>query len=127
MARITTADIAATAAAATLSLGGERRLDRRRDAIDGIGLLDHRRVVELGWRRIDVSARRNDERHILLAQLGRHRPNVLTLQIDVEDGEVETALLHLVQRALHRLAGAADLMSERIEKILEHHSDERLI
>ena len=74
-----------------------------------------------------MPARRDHERHILLAQLARHGPDVLAFEVHIENGEVEPALLHLVERSLHRIARPADLVSERIEKILQHHGDERLI
>jgi hypothetical protein len=41
-----------------------------------------------------MAAARNDEGDALLAQAAGHRPHVLALQIDVEDGEVEPALLN---------------------------------
>ena len=100
-------------------LAGKCRFDRRRDPVDRIGFLDHRCVVELRRRRIDVATGRNHERHILLAQPGRDRPHVLAFQVDVENGEIEPTFFHLVERAFDGVAGTADLMTQRVEEILE--------
>src|SRR4051794_11294395 len=40
------------------------RFDRRRDPVDRIGFLYHRRVVEFGRRRVDVAAGGDHERHV---------------------------------------------------------------
>jgi hypothetical protein len=92
-----------------------------------VRLFDHRSVVELRRRRINVTAGGDDERYILLAQLGRDGPHVLTFQVHVEDREVESAFLDLLESALHRIASSANGMTEGIEEILEHHGDQRLI
>src|SRR3954466_9718648 len=49
--------------AKSLRLSREGRLDGRRNAIDRIRFLDHRRVVELGRRRVDMAACCNHERN----------------------------------------------------------------
>ncbi len=68
-----------------------------------------------------------DERSPLVTQRGGYRPDAFALQIDVEDGQVETALLGLGQRLADRVAGAANRMTHRFEEILEHHRNQRLI
>src|SRR4051812_26984820 len=72
---------ATTSAAATLRLFRERGLDGGSYPIDRVRLLDHRSIVELWRRRIHVAAGGDDERHVLLAKLGRDRPDVLALQV----------------------------------------------
>ena len=59
--------------------------------------------------------------------LRRDRPDVLAFQVHVKDGEVEAASLDLLQRALNRIAGPSNRVAERIEEVLEHHGDERLV
>src|SRR4051794_32478045 len=113
--------------AAGSSLASDGRFNRRCNAIDRIGFLDHRRVVEFRWRRIDVPTGRDDEWHIFFAQPRCNRPDVLAFQIHIEDSEVETALLDFLERAFNRVAGPADAMTQRIEEVLEHHRDERFI
>src|SRR5260370_39593466 len=84
-------------------------------------------LVKRGGGDVDAPAGVDHERHVPFAQPGRHRPVSLALQIDVENGEIEPAFFDLVESTLDAIAGATDLMSERIEEVLEHHSDERLI
>src|SRR5689334_8076179 len=108
-------------------LACEGRLDSRSNPIDRVGLLDHWGIVELGRRRVDVTAGGDDERNVLLAEPGGDGPHILAFEVDVEDGEIEPALLDLVERALDRVAGPANLVTQRIEKILKHHGDERLV
>src|SRR5215213_5818422 len=91
-------------------LAGQRGIDRRGNPIDRIGLLDHRSVVELGWRWVDVAAGRDDERDFALAQRRGDRPYILALEIHIEDGEVESALFGLVERAFDRVASSRDGM-----------------
>ena len=45
----------------------------------------------------------------LVAQLGCNRPNTLALQVDVEDGEIESALIDFFQRLADEIAGSAEL------------------
>src|SRR5688572_15448165 len=118
---------AAAIAATSRSLCRECGLDRRSDTIDRIGLLDYRSVVEFGRRRIDVAAGGDHERDVSRAEQGCDRPHVLALQVDVEDGQIESALFDLVERTLHRVARPTDLMPEGIEKILEHHRNQWLV
>src|SRR5215213_8545921 len=103
---------------------GQCGLDRRRYPIDRIRLFDQRYGGELGRRGIDMAARSNNEGHALAAQPGRDRPHVLTLQIDVENGKVEAALVGLGQSLGNRVAGAVDTVPQRFKKIFEHHGDE---
>src|SRR3954454_11287592 len=107
--------------------GRERGFDCRRDPVDRVGFFDHRGVIKLWWRWIDVAARRNHERHLLLAQLGRDRPHILALQIDVEDGQIEPTFFNFLEGAPYRVTGATHLVAERIEEILEHHGDQGLV
>ena len=109
------------------SSAGERSLKRGRYAIDRIRLFDHRHVRELGGGRIDVTASRENERDLLRAQSLRDGPDALALQIDVENGDVEAALVGLGQCIAYGFSCLADRMAERFEEILEHHRDERLV
>src|SRR5580765_2663219 len=113
--------------AATIRLCGECRFDSRRNTVDRVGLFNHRRVVELGRRRIDMAARRNHEGHVLLAKRAGDRPHILALQIYIEDRKVEAALLNLFKGAFHSITGSLNPMPEGIEEILKHHRDQRLI
>src|SRR3954452_24949672 len=99
-----------------LVLSRERGLDCRRHPVHRVGLLDHRRIVELRRWGIDVAAGGDHERHVLLPEAGRDWPDVLPLEIHVENGEVETTFLHLIQCAPDGVASTADLMAERIEE-----------
>src|SRR6476469_4599704 len=105
----------------------ERGFDRRHDPVDRIGFLDHGRVVELGRRRVDVAAGCNHERDLAFAKEASDWPHILALEVHVEDGEVEPALFNLVESALDGVARSADLVAKRIEEILEHHRNERLV
>jgi hypothetical protein len=127
MAKKAASAAAAASGAASFSPAREGGLDGGRDPVDRVRLLDHRRVVELRRGRIDVTARRDHERNLLLAQPGRDRPDVLALEVHIEDGEVEPTFFHLFERALDRFAGAADLVAEGIEEILQHHCDEGFV
>ena len=48
-------------------------------------------------------------------------PNALTLQIDIENGDVETALVGFCHCVLNGFACRGDGMTERLKEILEHH------
>src|SRR5579872_1539115 len=109
------------------ALAGERRLDRRCDPVDSIGFFNHRRVAEFRGCRVDMATGCNHEGYLSFAKSGRDGPDILALEVDVEDGKIEAALIHLLQRGFHGIAGAPDLMPERIQKILEHHRNERLV
>src|SRR5689334_11854952 len=110
-----------------LSLSGQCRVDGRCYAVNSVGLLNHGRVIELGRRRIDVTTRRDHEWHVLLAECARNGPDVLALQVHVEDRKIEAAFLHLGECAFYGVAGPLDLMPKGIEEILEHHRNQRLI
>ena len=45
-----------------------------------------------------MAAGRDDEGYVLLPQPARHRPNAFTLQIDIEDGEIEPTLVRFGKR-----------------------------
>jgi hypothetical protein len=106
---------------------GECGLERRSYAIHRIGLLDDGHVGEFRRRRIDVTAGRDDERHVLLAQPRGDRPNALALQVHIEDRQVEAALVRHRERVRDRFACRGHRMTERLEEILEHHRDQRLV
>ena len=81
----------------------------------------------LGRRRRDVAAGGNDERNALFSQPVGNGPDMLPLQMDVDDRDVEAALLDLGHCLLKALAGADDAVPEGVEKILEHHRDQRFV
>ena len=54
-------------------------------------------------------------------------PHAFALQIDVEDGEVEAVGLDHGERLGHAFARPAHAMAERLDKVLEHHGDERFV
>src|SRR3990170_7748655 len=68
------------------NLASHCRFERRGYPVDREGLFDQRRAGEFGRWRVDVAAAGQHERDPAKAQLGRDRPDVLALQIDVEDG-----------------------------------------
>src|SRR5688500_17671476 len=96
-AAMTSLTIAPPALLANGALCRERRLDDRRNPVDGERFLDHRCVLELGRRRLDMAAAGEHEWRAPVAQQGGNRPDALALQIDVEDGQVEPALFGLGQ------------------------------
>ena len=56
------------------------------------------------------------------------RPDLLAvLELDVDDGDVEAARLDMFERRGDAVAGRDHLVAERIEEVLEHHRDERLV
>jgi hypothetical protein len=70
-----------------------------------------------------VAAAGEHEWRPLAAQRGGDGPDILALQIDVEDGEIESPVLDFLQRRFDAVAIAADLVAQRQHEILEHHRD----
>ena len=108
-------------------LARERVHDRRGDAVDGVRLVDHRHLRKFGRRRVDMAARGDDERDAARAHHAGDRPDILALQVDVEDGQIEAAGVNRVACLADRFTNPLDLMAERIKKILQHHRDERFV
>src|SRR5688500_10661524 len=103
-------------------------LQRRLDCLDRIGLAQHRGIGVLLGRRLDMTAGGDDEGLAFLEQPVGERPDLLAvLQLHVDDGEVESAVLEPGDRLIHRFAGADNPMAEGLEEVLEHHRDQRLI
>ena len=56
------------------------------------------------------------------------RPDLLAVpQADVEDRDVEAAGLDMAERLLDRFRSWRRPVAERLEEILEHHRDQRLV
>ncbi|MEA3016031.1 MAG: hypothetical protein QOI38_753 [Sphingomonadales bacterium] len=116
------------ASAAPLRTGRAGLSEGGLDGVDRIGLGEDGRGDMAGGRRLDMAAGGEDEGLAGVGEAVGDRPDGLAvLELDVDDRDVETAALDMRQRVLEALAGADDAVAERVEEILEHHRDQRLV
>src|SRR4051794_32199071 len=88
----------------------------RVDRIDRIGLGQYRRIGMSRGGRFDMAAGREHIRNALLDEPIGDRPDQLALQIYVDDGNIEAALLDPLERVRQAIACPGHLVTERVEK-----------
>ncbi len=111
-----------------LGLGRAGRIEAGIDGIDGERLGEDRDAGIFGRGRIDMAAGGEHERDGLANQRVGDRPDPFAaLEVNVDDGDLETALLDPGERAGDGVRRPDHVMPHRFQKILEHHRDQRLV